>query len=207
MAFDEVQFSNEISRGAVSTQQRLTDVVTLRSGFEERNTIWANTRRTFNVALGIQNLDDIYAVQEFWEGRRGALRGFRFKDWSDYKSKAPGATLTNTDQAMLAITATTFQLQKVYSAATNPWTREITKPVNNGTITVADGTGALLETTNYTVDYTTGIVTFGITPTGTPTAGFEFDVPCRFADDSIDISIELVNVGALPDINIKEIRV
>lgn len=205
MAFDEVQFPTDISRGATSRPRRIVDVVTLRSGHEQRNTIWTNSRRSYDISLGLRELDDVYAVQEFWEARRGALRGFRFKDWSDFKSVAPNASVSNADQAMASITSTTFQLQKVYSAASNPWTRTITKPVS-GTVTIRDNTGALTEGVDYTVDYSTGIVTFTPAPTGTPTAGFEFDVPVRFQDEDLEINVALFDVGSVPSIMLLEVR-
>lgn len=205
MAFDEVQFPSDISRGATARPKRLTDVVTLRSGFEQRNTIWANSRRTYDVGLGLRELDDVYEVIEFWEARRGILRGFRFKDWSDFKSKAPNKSPTDTDQAMAQITSTTYQLQKVYSPTVNPWTRTITKPVN-GTVLVRDDTGSLTEGADYTVDYATGIVTFTPAPTGTPTAGFEYDVPVRFMDEELEINIALFDVGSVPAVMLIEVR-
>ena len=84
MAFDEQQFPSDVSRGATSSPRRIVDVVTLRSGFEQRNTIWENSRRSFDVSLGLRDLEDVYDVMEFWEARRGRLRGFRFKDWADF---------------------------------------------------------------------------------------------------------------------------
>lgn len=206
MAFDEQQFPSDVSRGATSSPRRIVDVVTLRSGFEQRNTIWENSRRSFDVSLGLRDLEDVYDVMEFWEARRGRLRGFRFKDWADFTSTGPTTTPTNVDQALASITSTTFQLQKVYSASSNPWTRTISKPVD-GTVLIKDNTGALTEGADYTVDYTTGIVTFSPAPTGTPTAGFEYDVPVRFEADELQINVALFDVGSVPSINIVEIRV
>lgn len=207
MAFDEIQFPVNVSRGALSIPKRHVTVVSLRSGFEQRNTTWANSRRSYNIGLGIRDIDDVYNVIDFWEGRRSGLRAFRFKDWSDFKSCRPNGTPSNTDENMLLLTTTTFQLQKVYSVALNPWTRDINKPVDNGTITIKDDTGDLIEITDYTVDYTTGIVTFGVAPTGTPSAGFEFDVPVRFKDEELQISVELAQVGAVPDVGLIEVRI
>lgn len=204
MAFDDVQFPTTISRGASSKPRRITDVVTLRSGFEERNTIWANSRRTFDIGLGLRDLEDIYEVQEFWEGRRGPLRSFRFKDWSDYKSVSPGSTISGTDQSMSQITENIYQLQKVYSASTNPWTRVITKPVQN-TVVIRDNTGSLTENVDFIVDHLTGLVYFGFVPNN-PTAGFEFDVETRFQDDNVEINVELFNVGQMPAIILLEVK-
>ena len=205
MAFDEEQFPSDISRGATSRPRRVLDVVTLRSGHEERNTIWTNSRRSYDISLGLRDLDDVYAVQEFWEARRGGLRGFRFKDWSDFQSVGPNTSVSDLDQAMATLTSTTFQLQKVYSPASNPWTRTITKPVN-GTVVVRDNSGPQTEGVDYTVDYSTGIVTFNSVPSGVPTAGFEFDVPVRFQDEELEINVALFDVGSVPSITLLEVR-
>ncbi|UFK26772.1 putative glycoside hydrolase [Roseobacter phage RDJL6] len=206
MAFDEEQFPTDISRGASARPRRVVDVVTLRSGHEQRNTIWANSRRTYDVSLGFRDLEDVYDVIEFWEARRGRLRGFRFKDWSDFTSTGPNTTPSNTDQAMASITATTFQLQKVYSPASNPYTRTVYKPVN-GTVLIRDNTGSLTEGVDWTMDYTTGIATFNTAPTGTPTAGFEFDVPVRFEAEELEINVALFDVGSIPAVNLVEVRI
>lgn len=205
MAFDEVRFPDDISRGATSRQRRLTDVVTLRSGHEERNTIWADSRRSYDVSFGVRDLQDIYAVIEFWEARRGRLRGFRFKDWADFRSRSPRQAVAPTDQAMAFITSTTYQLQKTYSASSNPYTRTITKPVV-GTVRVRDNTGELTSGTQFTVDHATGIVTFTAPPVGTPTAGFEFDVPVRFEAEDMEVNVALVDVGSVPSIMLVEVR-
>lgn len=205
MAFDETRFPDDISRGATSRQRRLTDVVTLRSGHEERNTIWAHSRRSYDVALGVRDLGDIYAVIEFWEARRGRLRGFRFKDWADFRSRSPRQAVAPTDQAMAMLTATTYQLQKTYTSGPNPYTRTITKPVV-GTVRVQDNTGELTSGSDFTVDHTTGVVTFTVPPTGAPTAGFEFDVPVRFEAEDLEVNVALVDVGSCPSIMLVEVR-
>ncbi|AKQ75860.1 glycoside hydrolase [Roseobacter phage RDJL Phi 2] len=206
MAFDEEQFPTDISRGATARPRRVVDVVTLRSGHEQRNTIWANSRRTYDVSLGLRELEDVYDLIEFWEARRGRLRGFRFKDWADFTSVGPNTTPSNADQAMASITSTTYQLQKVYSPASNPWTRTIYKPVN-GTVLIRDNTGSLTEGVDWTMDYTTGIATFGSAPTGTPTAGFEYDVPVRFEAEELEVNVALFDVGSVPAINLVEVRI
>lgn len=209
MAFHEVQFPTGISKGSSGGPRRMTDVVTLRSGFEQRNSIWANSRRSYNAGLGLQDLGDLYAAVEFFEARRGRLHGFRWKDWADYKSKDPISATTSTD-VQLGVgdnSEDAFQLIKVYSSASNPYTRTINKPVN-GTVKIALDGSLQTETTHYTVDYTTGIVTF-VTPPGNSvvvTAGFEFDVPVRFDIDQIIVNVEQFNAGAVPDIDVVEIR-
>jgi uncharacterized protein (TIGR02217 family) len=91
MAFHEVRFPDNISRGARGGPERRTQIVELASGAEERNASWANSRRRYDVAYGIRRADDLAAVVAFFEARNGRLHGFRFKDWADFKS-CPGAS-------------------------------------------------------------------------------------------------------------------
>ena len=99
MAFDEVRFPDMISRGARGGPQRRTQIVTMASGDEERNASWANSRRAYDAAYGIRRADDLATVIAFFEARNGRLRGFRWKDWADYKSCLPSAAITGFDQA------------------------------------------------------------------------------------------------------------
>ncbi len=39
------------------------------------------------------------------------------------------------------------------------------------------------------------------------TAGFEFDVPVRFAEDRVDISLTAMEAGEIPSIPVVEVRV
>jgi hypothetical protein len=51
MAFHEVRFPDTISRGARGGPERRTQIVELASGDEERNASWANSRRRYDVSL------------------------------------------------------------------------------------------------------------------------------------------------------------
>ena len=98
MAFHEIRFPDNISRGARGGPERRTQIVELASGDEERNASWANSRRRYDVAYGIRRADDLAAVVAFFEARNGRLFGFRYKDWADYKSSLPSQAITPTDQ-------------------------------------------------------------------------------------------------------------
>lgn len=86
MSFHEVRFPASLSFGSIGGPERRTDIVTLANGFEERNTPWAHARRRYDAGFGLRSLDDIEALISFFEARQGQLIGFRWKDWSDYKS-------------------------------------------------------------------------------------------------------------------------
>ena len=212
MSFHETRFPTAISRASQGGPERRTDVVVLGSGAEERNARWANSRRSYNAGYGVKSLDDLHAIIAFFEERRGRLHGFRWRDAADCKSCPPEATPTALDQPIGTGdgASAAFQLTKRYGSAFNPWAREITKPVA-GTVLIAVAGIAQTAGTAYTVDTTTGIVTFLAGhipgPGAAITAGFEFDVPVRFDADKLEISIQGVRHGAIPSIPIVEIRV
>lgn len=208
MAFHEVRFPIDISKGSSGGPQRVTDVVTLRSGFEQRNTIWSDSRRSYDAGLGLRTLRDLYETIEFFEGRRGRLHGFRWRDWADYRSGNPLDDPTEIDIVIGTGdgSQTQFQLTKTYDATgPSPYTRDITKPVSGTVVVALDGS----PTTAFTVDNTTGLVTMDSAPGSSVsvTAGFEFDVPVRFDQDNIEVNVEHFNAGAIPTISILEIRV
>ena len=207
MAFDNVRFPVAISRGLSGGPERRTDVVMTASGREERNSRWANSRRKYNAGYGVKSLDDIHAVVAFFEERRGRLYAFRFKDHTDWKSCKPSQTPSAIDQVIGAgdgVTAT-FQLVKNYGAS-RPWARPVTAPVT-GTVLISVNGAA---TTLYSVDVTTGLVTFNagsIPPVAAiVAAGFEFDVPVRFDTDEIKINLAHFAAGDIPAIPLIEVR-
>jgi uncharacterized protein (TIGR02217 family) len=210
LSFHEIRFPTAISLGASGGPHRRTDVVVLGSGHEQRNSRWAHSRRSWNVGYGVRTLDDLYTVMEFFEERRGRLYGFRWKDPTDWTSRAPSATLTPFDQP-LGIgdgSTATFRLAKTYGSSHAPLRRPITKPVIS---TVVLAVAGVVQPANHTtVNAATGEVTFlsGHIPQGgaAVTAGFEFDCPVRFDTDQLDINVHGFNHGAIPHIPLVEIR-
>ena len=94
MNFHEVRFPSKLSFGSVGGPERKTDVVTLANGFEERNSPWAHSRRRYDAGFGMRSLEDIEQLIAFVEARRGQMYGFRWKDWSDFKSTTAAADVT-----------------------------------------------------------------------------------------------------------------
>ena len=206
--FHEVRFPTSISKGSSGGPRRRTDVVTLRSGYEERNAVWADSRREYDAGLGIRNINDMHDVLAFFEARLGRLYGFRWKDWADYKSCAPMQTVARDDQTIGTGNGarTKFQLMKAYTSGPTTYTRLITKPVS-GTVLV-EVNGALIPGANYSLDPITGVITFVSAPANghVVKAGFEFDVPVRFTNDAMDISVEQFNAGSAPQVNVIEVK-
>lgn len=207
MAFHEVRFPDNISRGARGGPERRTQIVELASGDEERNASWANSRRRYDVAYGIRRADDLAAVVAFFEARNSRLHGFRYKDWADYKSALPSQAITATDQQIGTGTGSlqTFQLAKRYTSGGQTWVRTIAKPVA-GTVRVALGMAEQLS--GWTVDSTTGLITFTTAPANgvIVRAGFEFDVPVRFDSDTLDVTLDFERLGSITAIPLLEIR-
>ena len=206
MAFHEVRFPDDISRGARGGPERRTQVVELASGDEERNAAWADSRRRYDAAYGIRRADDLAAVVAFFEARNGRLHGFRWKDWGDFKSGLPSTPVTPIDQ-MLGTgdgATTAFQLVKRYESGSQSWLRRIVKPVA-GTVLVARG--GVEAVSGWSVNATTGVITFAAAPGAgvLVTAGFEFDVPVRFDTDAIEVDLSAFEAGDIPKIPIVEI--
>ena len=210
MNFHEVRFPANLSFGSVGGPERRTEIVTLANGHEERNSPWAHARRRYDAGIGMRSLDDIETLVAFFETRQGQLYGFRWKDWSDFKSCVPSADVAFEDQVIGTGDGaqTEFQLVKLYQSGPSQYLRPIAKPVL-GTVAVGVARTQLVESVHFEVDYSTGMVTF-YSPPGAGaevTAGFEFDVPVRFDTDAIRTSVASFQAGDVPDVPVVEVRI
>lgn len=169
--------------GHTSSPDYSVTTVKTAGGWERRNANWDETLMRFELTVGPGPglIDEIQELLEYWHAVGGNEIGFRYKDPSDYKSCRVGSNVAATDQPLIQITGSTYQLTKRYAAGAQTKDRSIRKPVT-GTILIADDDTVKTETTDYTIDYTTGIVTLLFSPvsTGDLTWGGEFDVPVRF---------------------------
>lgn len=204
MSFHEVSLPARLAFGSTGGVERRTEVVTLASGHERRSTPWASGRRRYLIGAGLRSLDDMAALTAFFEARQGRLYGFRFRDFADFKSCAPGSEPGPGDQQIGAGDGveTRFRLAKTYGGQV----RTIAKPVE-GTVRVAvDGVEVV---GGWDVDLTTGDVTFDVAPAeGAPiTAGFQFDTPVRFDADRLEITLETFGSGRMVAMPLIEIRV
>jgi uncharacterized protein (TIGR02217 family) len=186
---------------------RRTDVVALSSGGEERNAVWARSRRKYAVGWGVKTYDQLMEVIDFWEERLGRLHGFRFKDHLDFKSSKPSLPTSSTDQLIGTGNGSNkvFQLAKAYGSGVSPYLRIIQKPVGG---TVKLSLNNVPQPSGWSVDSATGIVTFTVAPANgiAVRAGFEFDVPVRFDTDNPEVDYESFQSGSIPDIPLIEIK-
>jgi uncharacterized protein (TIGR02217 family) len=210
MNFHDIRFPETLSFGSVGGPERRTDVVTLANGHEERNTPWAHARRRYDAGLGLRSLDDIAALIAFFEVRQGQLFGFRWKDWSDFRSCLPSGQITFDDQVIGLGDGSTieFQLTKTYQSGAQSYGRPISKPVAS-TVQVGIEQDILQAEVDYTLDATTGAITLAYAPEigQRVVARFEFDVPVRFDTDRIQTSVASFQAGEAPNVPVVEVRV
>jgi uncharacterized protein (TIGR02217 family) len=210
MGFHDIRFPANLSFGSVGGPERRTEIVTLANGFEERNTPWAHSRRRYDAGVSLRSLDDVEALIAFFEARRGQLFGFRWKDWSDFKSCLPSKVPDAMDQ-IIGIgdgARLTFSLSKTYVSGAQSYTRPVVKPVL-GTVLVAISGDPKVETIEFDIDTNTGLITFPTPPDEGVriTAGYEFDVPVRFDTDRIQTSVASFKAGDVPSVPVVEVRV
>lgn len=209
--FHDERFPLDIAFGSTGGPERNTEIVTLGSGHEQRNQRWARSRRRYEVGYGVKDLDALYQVMAFFEARRGPLHAFRFRDALDWKSCSPLATPEPGDQVLGTGDSTMlrFPLVKTYGIGEAAYHRSILKPIADS-VRVAVGGDEVFAPIDFAVDPADGAVVFqaqSAPPTGAVvTAGFEFDVPVRFASDRLDINLAAFNAGDAPSIPLVEVQ-
>lgn len=199
MAFVETRFPTDIAYGSAGGPQYSTDIVITHGGYEQRNINWSQARARYNVAHGVKSQEQLQALISFFRARKGKADGFRFKDWTDYQ--ASGQSLGTGNGVR-----TQFQLVKHYDSAGVNELRTITKPVEG---TVGVYLAGVEQSTGFTINHATGVVTFSTAPASglAVTADFEFDVPVRFDTDRLSATLDGYGSHSWHDIPLVEIRV
>jgi uncharacterized protein (TIGR02217 family) len=198
MSISDERFPEDIAYGSTGGAVFSTSIVTNAGGYEKRNRQWETARAVYNVAHGIKTKAQLDVLIAFFRASKGRSRAFRFKDWSDYQAIGE---LIGTGNGVTAV----FQLRKIYSNGSDTDVRFISKPVE-GTVQIY--LGSTLQSTGFTVNYATGIVTFVAPPAmGTVIrADFEFDVPVRFETDQLAARLDEDGLYSWGDIPLVEVR-
>lgn len=180
MAFLDTRLPVEVEKGSRGGASFKTGILTLTSGAEKRNRDWSVMRHSFNVSYGVTNAAYWNTVRDLFLVAGGMADVWRFKDWSDYEI---GVDATDTAQSIGTGdgAATTFQIFKRYQVSIYTVDRNIKLPVASTVRVFVDGVEQTL-TTHYTVNATTGVITFVSAPGNTLDVAVicEFDVPVRF---------------------------
>ncbi len=204
-AFDDVLFPTEIGREAEAITEFSTQVVTSLSGYERRNSDWADARMTYDVAPGVRSEEELAELARFFRARRGSAIAFRFADPFEDSSNAMLDPPTALDQ-LIGVgdgVRTRFPLVKNYGAGADAQSRRITRP-RAGTIVIAVNGVA---TTSWTLG-DKGTILFDTAPAAGAqiTAGYRFDVPVRFADDRLELNRATFGAGAMPSVMLVEVK-
>lgn len=206
MAFlDDVIFPENVSYGSRGGPEYNTVVILLNSGYEDRAALHEYPKNSYDAAFGIMEFEDELAANDGLEDviatfhvASGKFRGFKYKDHGDYKSCSYLSVPAFTDIQFGTGDGieTVFYLKKIYTKGAISKIRLISKPKNT-TILIGNAGAPQTETTHYTIDYTTGAVTFVTPPANTNvlTWGGEFYVPVRFDSDNLDIVLSHYQAG------------
>ena len=208
MSFIETpRFPTAISFGSSGGPLFDTSVIILSSGFEQRNANWSEPLRQWDVSQGIKTEADMNTLLLFFVAMQARTHGFRFKDFTDFKSVSPEVAVGFNDQNLGTGDAakTVFQIIKNYITGSLTQVKTIKKTVT-GTVRVA--LDAVEQFSGFTVDNNLGTITFSVAPgVGVVVgAGYEYDVPVRFDMDRLEISLTAFNARELPAMPVREIR-
>jgi uncharacterized protein (TIGR02217 family) len=223
MAHYEEQLPEDIERGASGGPGFKTRVLELESGFEQRNRDWDQTRGRWDISYGLMSMEDrqvgayIHQIRDFFYVINGRWNSFNFKDWTDYEI-GDYADPTN-DNQLIALgddSTTEFQIFKRYTFGSLTYDRTVKKIHPTNAVVLLDGS-VQTETTHYTLDDNTGIITMVTPPAssgGTGPSGeqvlqvaLEFYVPVRFDIDQLNIVAQTGDAGSIPEIPIVEVRI
>lgn len=228
VGFDEIRFPQKVEFGVTGGAEWFTTVVNTQSGFEQRNQNWENSRHRFSAEYLVTPNEaqaGFDEVKDFFMARRGMLRGFRFKDHTDFVATAEVCLQYNDlDAAVGDGVETEFQTARFYDDGVNPYRRVIKKPViETGAQSDADdpdaqvfldtGGGPVLQTRNpagdYSFDTTSGKITFNVAPAVDDVITWtgRFDVPMRFDMDDMNVTLESFLNFEWPTIQFIEIRI
>lgn len=205
LPFDDVSYPLALGRDATVMPEFSTSVAVTASGFERRNSLWSDARLRFDVGPGVRSEAELGVLLAFFRARRGAARGFRLRDPTDFSSHAMTGTPTATDQ-LLGIgdgLRSSFPLLKRYGDGDAEQLRRITRP-HPGSVLVSLAGAA---TTAFTLE-PGGVIRFAAAPvSGTEVrAGFLFDVPVRFSEDRLEVAGAVFAAGEAPSVPVIEIR-
>ena len=198
--FDDVSYPLALGRDLSVSPEFSTSVVLTASGHERRNALWSDARMRYDVGPGVRSQEELASLLAFFRARHGPARGFRLRDPFDFSSSGMTGEPTPVDQ-LLGIgdgLQATFDLCKHYGEQQ----RRISRPDAASVRVSVAGT----ETADFHLKK--GRVTFDAAPPdgAEVRAGFLFDVPVRFAEDSIDISGLAFTAGEAPSVPLIEVR-
>ena len=193
--YDDVLFPIDISYGSVGGPGFRSHVGVTDSGVDETVARWSRPRRSWDVAYSVKTPTQIKTLLDFYTAVGGIYNSWRFKPPHDFTTAAsatqqhyqgdPAQPAPTSTDVLLGVgdgTTTTFQLRKAYTNASRTAYVPITHPVSGTTVvSLNDET----QGAGWTVNVSTGVVTFTVAPTAgvNVKAGCDFNVEARFGED------------------------
>lgn len=151
------RFPEDISYGSTGGPGFNTDLVTVASGFESANSNWSQSKCQFEASHGLKTQAQINTLIGFFRVCRGKAGRFRYKDWLDFSvDTSSGRIGTGLGDG----TPGAMQLAKIYTSGSYTHERPIRKPTVSPAPAVYRGGVLKTLTTHYTLDTTTGLVTW-----------------------------------------------
>ena len=163
--FDDVLFPLALGLDAAISPEFSTSVSVTASGFERRNSQWSDARLRFDVGPGVRSEAELGTLIAFFRARRGAARGFRLRDPSDYSSNGMTGAPTAADQ-LLGLgdgIISSFALLKIYGDGDALQRRRITRPRAGTVLVSVDG---ISMTSGWTLE-AGGLISFATPPANT----------------------------------------
>lgn len=195
LVFDTVLLNNPSDGGIIDYSaisggpEASTTVVTNPfSGASQRNVNRLDRLRRYTVNTALLTQQQLNDLREFWECRDAMARAFLMRDMADFWASRNGSPVQPIGTPILFGAGdgaeVNFGLYKTYSSGGVTRTRRIIKPAT-GTVSIYKNDVLQTLTTHYTIDYTTGIVTFVSAPANGHTLKWtgRFYVPVRFESD------------------------
>ena len=226
--FKEELFPYNISFDSISAATFADDVVVVDLGVSQRTSRWDQPLLEFDVGYGVRTMEQLGALIAFFRAVRGRQYGFLYYDPIDHTSSVatetdarttPAITCNDQDIGVGDGSTTVFQLIKTYASPTGLITsqRPICKPIPGGysfgvyraaAQPVMIGFNGANQASGWSVDYTTGLVTFASPPTSGVliTAGYEFFVPVAFNTPRLPVSLQYYGVGQATEVKLIELR-
>lgn len=200
------RFPVNIAYGSAGGPGFRTTIFEGHSAEEQRGVNWDRAKARYTISYDMRDTDDMATVRRFFFALRGRAVGFRFKDFADYRLTQEVIGTGNSVNLVFKLTAT-------YTVGSETYVRRIFKPVPTSIDPdapfIVRVNGSVVSGGNYSVDYTTGIITFiGGQAPGNGLAvdvTCHFDVPVRFDVDLLQPSHEGFDVESLSGVPLVEL--
>src|SRR5690606_26333794 len=212
MGFHNVTFPEGIAIGSTMGPSYRTLVVTGGNGAEYRSARQDRPLQRYDVIRAVEEPETIQELLTFFHARKGMAYSFKLWDPYDHSTDsdhltAPVAADTLTTLGTGNASETQFQLWKVFADGSGNSSKPITKPLS-GSVVVKLDAAEQTEGSDYTVDYTTGIVTFATAPgVGVAvTGGCQYYHHVRFETDWLRIEGDnhLASIRSIPMIEVRD---